>query len=570
MRLRRKLAWILIGTCLIILCIALIDSRIILIKRFQILVADQAQSDLYRISQSIRNAKETLRLYATSFAQWDDAYHFLQDKNQKFIDTNFVEGTFTSSKINIFAFFDENNQFFYGKAYDLKDGKFIPFPKEILDYFSQNPEFLKAKAGDLGQVGFVQLSQLYLFASMPVFDSQGEKQAKGRMLMGYYFLPEHVVSLANSVNLPLNMVFRSSKEWTQNGFDKIKQRFFQLNDDQKTMTLYYPTYGIDGHSVGVLHAEQARKIYLQGRQAVFHYLFIVVFLSFIVFGVMLFAIKKTILDRILNLSEQVIGISKNGSFNQRITGCEKDEIGLMSKAINHLLSIIELSQDQLKRRISQRTTELEKISSLNKNLAKEVEAQRNIESQLREGEVVLKKLAYYDELTGLPNRTFFYELFKEAVKKAERSDQGLALLFIDADKFKQVNDIHGHAVGDIYLKKLAKQMRSSIKSTDTLARLAGDEFVAVLPNINDDAPIHEIVKNIINHAQLPFEVGDKKIYPSISVGIALFPKDAKDWRSLIERADLAMYQAKQNTQKRYCFYAEITTELENASQIKDV
>lgn len=568
MGLRSKLAWILLGTCLVILCIALIDSRIILVGRFQALEGNQAQSDLYRISQAVQNTKETLRLYATSFSQWDDAYQFLQDKNQKFIDANFVEGTFTSSKINIFMFFDSDNHYFYGKAYDLKEGKFIPLPKEIVDYFLAHPEFLNAKSGDLGQVGFLQLSQLYLLASMPVLDSQGKKKSNGRLLMGYYFLPEHVAMLAHAVNLPLNMGFVNSPEWKQKGLNAIQKRFFKINSDQKTLTLYYPMYGIDGNSAGILYANQSRKIYLQGEVAIFHYLFIVVFLSFVVFGVMLLALKQTILDRILGLSRHVVEISKNASFSERVAHGGDDEIGLMSKAINHLLSIIELSQEQLKRRISQRTSELEKISVLNKNLSKEVEAQKNIEVQLREGEAVLKKMAYYDELTGLPNRTFFYELFQEAVKKSKRSQSGFALLFIDADKFKQVNDQHGHAIGDMYLKFIAKQMRSSIKNTDTLARLAGDEFVALLLDIEDVNRIRDIVAKMIEHAQQSFEVGDKKICPSVSVGIALFPRDAQDWRILMEKADLAMYQAKQSDNKRYCFYHEIYTTLENASPTK--
>lgn len=165
-------------------------------------------------------------------------------------------------------------------------------------------------------------------------------------------------------------------------------------------------------------------------------------------------------------------------------------------------------------------------------------------SRLHESEGHLSKLAYYDVLTGLPNRHLFQDRLKMALSQARRSNTMMALLFIDLDRFKQVNDTLGHDVGDELLKMVAQRLASVTRDMDTVARLGGDEFTIVLANLNHERDAHAVATKILEVFQPPIQVRTHLLFPSPSIGIALFPNHGTDEATLIRRADMAMYHAK--------------------------
>ncbi len=167
--------------------------------------------------------------------------------------------------------------------------------------------------------------------------------------------------------------------------------------------------------------------------------------------------------------------------------------------------------------------------------------------------------ANHDTLTGLPNRLLAEDRLMQHIALAQRADQCVAVMLIDMDEFKLVNDTFGHIAGDNYLKEVARRLQSSMRATDTAARIGGDEFIVVLscesPHKRDTA--EEIVKRIYASFAKPLdEPGASLPLIRASIGIAFYPEDGYDWETLLESADIAMYRAKESGGDRYEFFEE--------------
>jgi len=174
--------------------------------------------------------------------------------------------------------------------------------------------------------------------------------------------------------------------------------------------------------------------------------------------------------------------------------------------------------------------------------------------------------ANYDNLTGLPNRRLFLDRLEMEIKKAKRGNYGLALLFIDLDRFKEVNDTMGHAKGDILLREAADRIRKCLRDSDTVARLGGDEFTTIIADYGDQSRIEQIAQRILNLLGQPFDLGgDDCAFVSASIGIATFPTDADDVETLMKHADQSMYAAKSQGRNQFGFF---TPSMQKAAQEK--
>ena len=175
-------------------------------------------------------------------------------------------------------------------------------------------------------------------------------------------------------------------------------------------------------------------------------------------------------------------------------------------------------------------------------------------SERKEMELQLENLAHYDSLTGLPNRMLLHDRLEQAIATAERQRQHFALLFIDLDGFKPVNDEHGHGVGDEVLKLVGQRLNMVIRGMDTAARLGGDEFVVILTDIHNRENTERVAEKIIGELSEPYQVAGKTLSISASIGASLYPSDQKVAMDLLRTADEAMYQAKRDGKRRVKFY----------------
>jgi diguanylate cyclase (GGDEF)-like protein len=172
----------------------------------------------------------------------------------------------------------------------------------------------------------------------------------------------------------------------------------------------------------------------------------------------------------------------------------------------------------------------------------------------KRSESKLNYLARYDSLTGIPNRQYLRDQLERATNRASRRQKKIALLFLDLDNFKIVNDTLGHQVGDDLLKAAVKRLQDSIRAGDMLARLGGDEFAVLLEDIDGPLELEAVARNIIDRFQKPFNVGPRKLSVTASVGITLYPIDNSDPMALLNNADIAMYQAKEQGRNNFKFF----------------
>jgi diguanylate cyclase (GGDEF)-like protein len=177
----------------------------------------------------------------------------------------------------------------------------------------------------------------------------------------------------------------------------------------------------------------------------------------------------------------------------------------------------------------------------------DITARKRAEEQVR-------NLAYHDALTGLPNRLLFQDRLALAVAQAHRHRQGLAVLFIDLDRFKVINDSLGHTVGDRLVREVAARLRTCVREGDTVARLGGDEFTLLLPHIGQAVDAAKVAKKVLDLVRIPFDIDGRELFVTASMGISLYPDDGIDAETLVKNADTAMYRAKEQGRDLYQLY----------------
>ncbi len=168
----------------------------------------------------------------------------------------------------------------------------------------------------------------------------------------------------------------------------------------------------------------------------------------------------------------------------------------------------------------------------------------------------VEHLAYHDALTGLPNRSLFSKLLQQGIQQARRYGRRLAVLFLDLDRFKHINDTLGHEAGDQLLQEVAKRIKASLRDSDSVARLGGDEFVVLLPELAEEAYAATVAQKMIAAIAKPFLLLGQEFRVTGSVGIATHPQDGLDEQTLTKNADIAMYRAKEQGKNNYQFYSE--------------
>jgi len=172
----------------------------------------------------------------------------------------------------------------------------------------------------------------------------------------------------------------------------------------------------------------------------------------------------------------------------------------------------------------------------------------------KKAEVTIKKLAYHDSLTGLPSRTLFNDRFTMAMADSKRNDKNTALIMLDLDHFKDVNDTFGHDAGDDILKEVSSRLTSILRQTDIVCRMGGDEFALLISDASVKEMIEEVAQRILAAIGTPFSLHGVKAWISASLGIAIYPEDGENLEILFKHADTAMYEVKKVGRNNYLYY----------------
>ena len=242
----------------------------------------------------------------------------------------------------------------------------------------------------------------------------------------------------------------------------------------------------------------------------------------------------------------ILKIYANPVFYQRLVEDIVNDIALMLFGIIIVLVVAWITSNRLMERIRERE----------RSLVYEIAERKSAEERLQQ-------IAAYDQLTNLPNRYLLQADFARKLEESARNDKMLATLFFDLDHFKEINDVHGHEVGDALLKQVAKRISEVTRNYDLLARFGGDEFVMIMSNLNDRLDVNQVVEKIIAGFIPAFDLPDATVHITTSVGISIFPEDGNEPTELLKNADLAMYRAKAEGRNCYQFFSsEMNLELQ--------
>ncbi|MHB1144617.1 MAG: EAL domain-containing protein [Thiobacillus sp.] len=226
-----------------------------------------------------------------------------------------------------------------------------------------------------------------------------------------------------------------------------------------------------------------------------------------------------------------------------------DWLSWAAAAVGILLGLVLAIAGFLRHQVQRQTGELQRrADQLQSEIAQREQAQAH-----------LNQLAYFDGLTRLPNREGFRIALNEALTDMQGSDERLALLFIDVDRLKNINDGLGHGAGDLMLQQIAVRLQSVLRAHDHLSRFGGDEFVVIVSEIGESSDAELVATRLLQSLAAPIDIGSTQIYTSASIGIALYPEDADSLELLLKHADTAMYQAKEQGGNRYQFYHALQT-----------
>jgi diguanylate cyclase (GGDEF)-like protein len=184
----------------------------------------------------------------------------------------------------------------------------------------------------------------------------------------------------------------------------------------------------------------------------------------------------------------------------------------------------------------------------------ETTKQKEMQQALLKQKDILEHQAYHDSLTGLPNRVLFHDRLTQAIKKAKRNNTKIALLFIDLDHFKEINDSFGHEIGDKVLKSVSKKLSDAIRVEDTASRLGGDEFTVIIDDLTKEQDATRAAKKILEVLEQPVFIEENKLYISSSIGISIYPDDGLTSQSLLKYSDIAMYKAKNKGRNNFQYY----------------
>lgn len=212
------------------------------------------------------------------------------------------------------------------------------------------------------------------------------------------------------------------------------------------------------------------------------------------------------------------------------------------------------SHDDLERKVYERTKEL---NTANEELRNEIQSRIEMEQEIR-------KLAYYDQLTGLPNKKLFMNYLDKKIHENLRNELTLAVMYLDLDSFKMINDTMGYAKGEELLKQVSERLLKALRISDTVARVSGDEFLILIQNNPDEKTIDVVASKLIKIFHKPFIVSGNEVHVTASIGVSIYPIDGEDADTLVKNADIAMYRAKEKGKNKY----EICTPLMRTSLVE--
>ena len=504
-----------------------------------------------RTKKEIFKEIEVLDTIVMDWAVWDNSYQFMIDKNPEYIKANLSEDTLNNLKVNIMLFIDNKGNLVHGEGYDLQKKENVPIDEALLKYIKdhsllQNNDVKYRKSGIITLNG----KDLILLSICPILTSAGEGPINGYIVLGANFTEKKIADIGEELSSEIKLTFLKDFEYDRKFFD-LKDDKIQIDavSDQKIIGRAFLD-DIDGKHLLLLSIEKNRDINNIGEAGIKATLWLLLGLFFLFAIIITVILDRGILLRFQELSNDIRKIGEGKDLSVRLKRQNiDDELTDVSNEINGMLGALERSQLFLSKSESALKKAIEKLQD-------EVLEHEKTQEQI-------KYIAYHDTLTGLPNRNLLNELLVHSITLAERNNKCMAVLFLDIDGFKMINDIKGHGMGDQILQEVAERLLKTLRKSDVIARHGGDEFIVIIEELDNCSGVELIANKIINCFQEPFHLENQDYFLTTSVGVAVYPADGQTPDMLIKNADIAMYKAKENGKNQYLFCTPVMKDVAN-------
>ena len=504
-----------------------------------------------RTKKEIFKEIEVLDTIVMDWAVWDNSYQFMIDKNPEYIKANLSEDTLNNLKINIMLFIDNKGNLVHGEGYDIQKKESVPIDEALLKYIKdhsllQNSDVKYRKSGIVTLNG----KDLILLSICPILTSAGEGPINGYIVLGANFTEKKIADIGEELSSEIKLTFLKDFEYDRKFFD-LKDDKIQIDavSDQKIIGRAFLD-DIDGKHLLLLSIEKNRDINNIGEAGIKATLWLLLGLFFLFAIIITVILDRGILLRFQELSNDIRKIGEGKDLSVRLKRQNiDDELTDVSNEINGMLGALERSQLFLSKSESALKKAIEKLQD-------EVLEHEKTQEQI-------KYIAYHDTLTGLPNRNLLNELLVHSITLAERNNKCMAVLFLDIDGFKMINDCKGHGMGDQILQEVAERLLKTLRKSDVIARHGGDEFIVIIEELDNCSGVELIANKIINCFQEPFHLENQDYFLTTSVGVAVYPADGQTPDMLIKNADIAMYKAKENGKNQYLFCTPVMKDVAN-------
>lgn len=468
---------------------------------------DQVTNQIQQTKNIFESEIKGLDQLNFDYAAWDDTLSFVTNKNEDYINSNLTKETLIQNNIDLMLFFDENSELIYGCMID-SDGNLI---KSLPPFHWLETNQLSSLLTPNQKVnGMVQSNEeILLLSARPILTSQYEGPSRGTLLFGRVLDDELINRIGDKIGFDLKIIpILPNMKGSVVSSSNQEDLYIQVIND-KTISGFSSLVNLAGETIGYIEVMSERTIYNNAQKFIRINLFSLLILLVIVSAVLFFTFDRIFVSRIIKLKQSVDNIRTTNDLSHRVGVDSRDEIGELALQMNEMLHVLEAYNNKWKQQ------------------------------------------ANYDSLTKLPNRMYITNLLDEMTSKSRDEHSLFAVLFIDLDGFKFVNDTYGHDIGDILLKIVAKRINRITREEDTVSRLSGDEFLIVTGNLTNGSHSIDLAKRVIDTLTEPISIQTFTIVISASIGISHFPNHGTDQPSLIKCADEAMYIAKRSGKNNF-------------------
>lgn len=468
---------------------------------FQEIEQNLARQNAHRVKNALLHDLDTLSVFVNDWALWDDSYNFVRYPNDIYVNSNLAPETFWQNNLTGIAYLDAGGDMVWARSYDFKSEDFDAFPAEVSGYIVG---LLQAQGGlpADGLDGIVRIGDGYAhMAARGIRDTRANVPAYGAIIM----LRQIDEAYFDRLRMDMRTYFHAEPNMAFAVADGASDSSI-LTEDVRTVWFDLPVLNDEG---GLrFYVETSRAVSATAERALVGDIVAVLIGSVIVFIVMLIVLEKQLVMPLSRLSRGLIERQNNPMARLALNRGREDEIGLIAKEVDRL-------------------------------------------------QVKIIEMALKDNLTELPNRRLFDDRLEHSVERADRRNTHVAVIFIDLDGFKPVNDKYGHQEGDKLLRKVSDRFRKVVRGSDTLARFGGDEFAMVSEFRKDPRTgLNVLCSKLMQQLEEPFMVKGHPVRITASFGCAIYPEQARDTVELVRMADEAMYVVKARGKAGWMIYGD--------------